>query len=253
MKLALPMILAWYLKDRTLPPRNRDLVVMTLLIVIPTYLIYQQPDLGTSLLIAASGMFVLVLAGMSWKLIAWLLVLGASFAPIAWHFLLREYQQDRIRIFLNPELDPLGKGYHIIQSKIAIGSGGFYGKGWLEGTQSQLEFLPERHTDFIFSVLGEELGFLGVLILILMYGFVIGRGLFIGLQAQDTFGRLLAGAITLTFFVYLFVNIGMVTGMLPVVGLPLPMFSYGGTAMVTMMASMGMLMSIHTHRRLHAT
>lgn len=253
MKLALPMMLAWFLKDRTLPPRKRDLIVMTLLIVIPTLLIAQQPDLGTSLLIAASGIFVLILAGMSWKIVFGLGIVGASFAPIAWNFLLREYQQDRIKIFLNPELDPLGKGYHIIQSKIAIGSGGVYGKGWLEGTQSQLEFLPERHTDFIFSVLGEELGLFGVVILLLMYGFVIGRGIFIGLQAQDTFGRLLAGAITLTFFVYLFVNIGMVTGMLPVVGLPLPMVSYGGTAMVTMMASMGMLMSIHTHRRLHST
>ncbi len=253
MKLALPMVLAWYLKDRTLPPRKRDLVIMTLMILLPVLLIARQPDLGTSVLIAASGMFVLLLAGLSWKFISWLAVLSVPFAYVAWNFLLREYQQDRVRIFLNPELDPLGKGYHIIQSKIAIGSGGFYGKGWLEGTQSQLEFLPERHTDFIFSVLGEELGLLGVLLLLLLYGFVIGRGLFIGWQAQDTFGRLLAGAIILTFFVYLFVNIGMVTGLLPVVGLPLPMLSYGGTAMVTMMAGMGMLMSIHTHRRLHAT
>ncbi|MEL0035639.1 MAG: rod shape-determining protein RodA [Gammaproteobacteria bacterium] len=253
MKLALPMVLAWYLKDRTLPPRKRDLVIMTIMILVPVLLIARQPDLGTSVLIAASGMFVLLLAGLSWKFISWLAVLSVPFAYVAWNFLLREYQQDRVRIFLNPELDPLGKGYHIIQSKIAIGSGGFYGKGWLEGTQSQLEFLPERHTDFIFSVLGEELGLLGVLVLLLLYGFVIGRGLFIGWQAQDTFGRLLAGAIILTFFVYLFVNIGMVTGLLPVVGLPLPMLSYGGTAMVTMMAGMGMLMSIHTHRRLHAT
>lgn len=253
MKLALPMVLAWYLKERMLPPRSIDLMVMSLLILVPTLLIAQQPDLGTSILIAASGIFVLLLAGMSWKLVTWLGVSLVPFALLAWHFLLREYQQDRVRIFLNPELDPLGKGYHIIQSKIAIGSGGFYGKGWLEGTQSQLEFLPERHTDFIFSVLGEELGLLGVFMLLVMYGFVIGRGIFIGWQAQDSFGRLLAGAITLTFFVYLFVNIGMVTGLLPVVGLPLPMFSYGGTAMVTMMAGMGMLMSIHTHRRLHAT
>lgn len=253
MKIALPMMLAWFLNERTLPPRNRDLVIATLLIVVPALLIYQQPDLGTSLLIAASGMFVLLLAGLSWKLLTWLAVLGTASAPIVWNFLLREYQQDRILIFLNPELDPLGKGYHIIQSKIAIGSGGFYGKGWLEGTQSQLEFLPERHTDFIFSVLGEELGFFGVLILLLLYGFVIARGMFIGMQAQNTFGRLLAGAITLTLFVYLFVNIGMVTGLLPVVGLPLPLISYGGTAMVTMMASMGMLMSIHTHRRLHSS
>jgi len=252
-KLALPMMLAWYLNERHLPPTNKDLFIIALLIIVPTYLIFKQPDLGTSLLIAASGVFVLILAGISWKIVTWLAIAGASFAPIAWNFLLRDYQRDRINIFLNPELDPLGKGYHIIQSKIAIGSGGYYGKGWLNGTQSQLEFLPERHTDFIFSVLGEELGFFGVFILLLMYGFIIGRGLFIGVQAQDTFGRLLAGAITLTFFVYLFVNIGMVIGLLPVVGLPLPLFSYGGTAMVTMMASMGMLMSIHTHRRLHST
>jgi len=252
MKLALPMMLAWFLNERTLPPRNYDLFIAIILIVAPALLIYQQPDLGTALLIAASGMFVLLLAGISWKLIAGLVVLGAASAPVVWNFLLREYQQDRIKIFLNPELDPLGKGYHIIQSKIAIGSGGFYGKGWLEGTQSQLEFLPERHTDFIFSVLGEELGFFGALLLIILYAFVIGRGLFIGMQAQNTFGRLLAGAITLTLFVYLFVNIGMVTGLLPVVGLPLPLISYGGTSMVTMMASMGMLMSIHTHRRLHS-
>ncbi|MFT5521650.1 MAG: rod shape determining protein RodA [Enterobacterales bacterium] len=253
MKIALPMMLAWYLSERNLPPRKRYLFVASILILLPTLLIANQPDLGTALLIASSGLFVLFLAGISWKLITTFIIAAASFAPIAWNFLLHEYQRDRVLIFLDPERDPLGKGYHIIQSKIAIGSGGLYGKGWLNGTQSQLEFLPERHTDFIFSVLGEEFGFFGVLLLLLVYFFIIGRGLYIGTQAQDTFSRLLAGSLILTFFVYLFVNIGMVTGLLPVVGLPLPLVSYGGTAMVTMMASMGMLMGIRTHRRLHST
>ncbi len=253
LKIALPMVLAWYLSERNLPPTKRYLFASALFILIPTILIARQPDLGTSLLIASSGLFVLLLAGISWRLVTGLIILFASFAPIAWIFLLRDYQKDRILIFLDPERDPLGKGYHIIQSKIAIGSGGLYGKGWLNGTQSQLEFLPERHTDFIFSVLGEEFGFFGVLLLLLLYLFIIGRGLYIGTQAQDTFGRLLAGSLILTFFVYLFVNIGMVTGLLPVVGLPLPLVSYGGTAMVTMMASMGILMGIRTHRRLHST
>jgi len=252
-KIALPIMLAWYLSERNLPPRNRYLFVAGIFILIPTLLIARQPDLGTALLIASSGLFVLLLAGISWKLLAGFAVIITSFAPIAWNFLLREYQRDRILTFLDPERDPLGKGYHIIQSKIAIGSGGLYGKGWLNGTQSQLEFLPERHTDFIFSVLGEEFGFFGILLLLLIYLFIIGRGLYIGTQAQDTFGRLLAGSLILTFFVYLFVNIGMVTGLLPVVGLPLPLVSYGGTAMVTMMASMGILMGIRTHRRLHST
>ena len=252
-KIALPMVLAWYLSERTLPPKPGYLLIAATLIIVPTLLIARQPDLGTALLIASSGIFVLLLAGISWKLITGLGIILASLAPIAWNFWLHDYQQDRILIFFDPSRDPLGKGYHIIQSKIAIGSGGLYGKGWLNGTQSQLEFLPERHTDFIFSVLGEEFGFFGILLLLLLYFFIIGRGLYIGTQAQDTFGRLLAGSLILTFFVYLFVNIGMVTGLLPVVGLPLPLVSYGGTAMVTMMASMGILMSIRTHRRLHST
>ena len=253
LKIALPMMLAWYLSERSLPPGPRYLFAAAVFILIPTLLIAQQPDLGTALLIASSGAFVLLLAGISWKLISGLTILVASFAPIAWNFLLHDYQRDRVLTFLDPARDPLGKGYHIIQSKIAIGSGGLYGKGWLNGTQSQLEFLPERHTDFIFAVLGEEFGFFGILFLILIYLFIIGRGLYIGTQAQDTFSRLLAGSLTLTFFVYVFVNIGMVTGLLPVVGLPLPLVSYGGTAMVTMMASMGILMGIRTHRRLHST
>ena len=253
LKLALPMMLAWYLAEHHLPPRKRYLVVAAALIMVPTLLIAKQPDLGTALLIASSGFFVLLLAGISWKLIAGLGISGALFAPVAWLFLLHDYQKERVLTFLDPERDPLGKGYHIIQSKIAIGSGGLYGKGWLQGTQSQLEFLPERHTDFIFSVLGEEFGFVGVVALLVLYLFIITRGLYIGTQGQDTFARLLAGALTLTFFVYLFVNIGMVTGLLPVVGLPLPLVSYGGTAMVTMMAGMGILMSIRTHRRLHSS
>jgi len=253
LKIALPMMLAWYLSEQNLPPKNRYLFMAFLFIIIPSALIAQQPDLGTALLIAGSGLFVLLLAGISWKFIAGVSVAFASLAPVAWVFYLRDYQRERILVFLDPERDPLGKGYHIIQSKIAIGSGGLYGKGWLDGTQSQLEFLPERHTDFIFSVLGEEFGFFGVLLLLLIYSFIIGRGLYIGTQAQDTFGRLLAGSLTLTFFVYLFVNIGMVTGLLPVVGLPLPLVSYGGTSIVTMMASMGILMGIRTHRRLHSS
>jgi rod shape determining protein RodA len=252
-KIALPMVIAWYLSERNLPPRTSHLAIAALFILVPTLLIAGQPDLGTALLVASSGFFVLLLAGLSWRLIVGLSVLVTSFTPLVWIFLLRDYQRDRILIFLDPERDPLGKGYHIIQSKIAIGSGGLYGKGWLNGTQSQLEFLPERHTDFIFSVLGEEFGFFGVLLLLLIYLFIIGRGLYIGSQAQDTFSRLLAGSLVLTFFVYLFVNIGMVTGLLPVVGLPLPLVSYGGTAMVTMMASMGILMGIRTHRRLYST
>ncbi|PCJ49557.1 MAG: rod shape-determining protein RodA [Gammaproteobacteria bacterium] len=253
MKIALPMMLAWYLSERNLPPRKRYLFVASLIILIPTLLIANQPDLGTALLIASSGLFVFFLSGISWKLISGFAISIASFAPIAWNFLLHDYQRDRVLIFLDPSRDPLGNGYHIIQSKIAIGSGGLYGKGWLNGTQSQLEFLPERHTDFIFSVLGEEFGFFGILLLLLVYLFIIGRGLYIGTQAQDTFTRLLAGSLILTFFVYVFVNIGMVTGLLPVVGLPLPLVSYGGTAMVTMMASMGILMGIRTHRRLHSS
>ncbi len=253
LKIALPMMLAWYLSERDLPPKIQYLLLAFLFIIIPSVLIAQQPDLGTALLIASSGLFVLLLAGMSWKFITGVAIAFASLTPVAWIFYLREYQRERILVFLDPERDPLGKGYHIIQSKIAIGSGGLYGKGWLEGTQSQLEFLPERHTDFIFSVLGEEFGFFGVVLLLLLYIFIIGRGLYIGTQAQDTFGRLLAGSLTLTFFVYLFVNIGMVTGILPVVGLPLPLVSYGGTSIVTMMASMGILMGIRTHRRLHSS
>jgi len=222
------------------------------MIVVPVLLIAKQPDLGTSLLVASAGVFVLFLAGISWRLIGALIVAVAAAAPVAW-YLMREYQRQRVLTFLDPEKDPLGAGYHIIQSKIAIGSGGLYGKGWLNGTQSQLDFLPERHTDFIFAVLSEEFGLIGVLILLALYLFIIARGLYIASRAQDSFTRLLAGALTLVFFVYLFVNTGMVTGLLPVVGVPLPLVSYGGTSLVTLMAGFGMLMSIHTHRKLLPT
>jgi len=223
-----------------------------ILVLTPTVLIMIQPDLGTSLLIAASGFFVIFFAGLKWRYIVGALGIGMILAPIMWYFTMEEYQKGRVLTFLNPESDPLGSGYHIIQSQIAIGSGGIYGKGWLNGTQSQLEFLPERHTDFIFAVLGEEFGLIGIIILLALYLFVIWRGLYISLQGQDSFSRLLGAALTLTFFVYLFVNIGMVSGLLPVVGLPLPLISYGGTSIVTLMASFGILMSIQTHRRLHS-
>jgi len=251
-KLAVPLMIAWYLAEKRLPPSWQRLTVAASMIVVPVLLIAKQPDLGTSLLVASAGVFVLFLAGISWRLIGALMAGAAAVAPAAW-YLMRDYQRQRVLTFLDPEKDPLGTGYHIIQSKIAIGSGGMYGKGWLNGTQSQLDFLPERHTDFIFAVLSEEFGLIGVLMLMALYLFIIARGLYIATRAQDTFTRLLAGSLTLVFFVYLFVNTGMVTGLLPVVGVPLPLVSYGGTSLVTLMAGFGMLMSIHTHRRLLPT
>ena len=251
-KLAVPLMIAWYLAEKRLPPSWQRLTMAAAMIVVPVLLIAKQPDLGTSLLVASAGVFVLFLAGISWRLIGVLMVGAAAAAPAAW-YLMRDYQRQRVLTFLDPEKDPLGTGYHIIQSKIAIGSGGMYGKGWLNGTQSQLDFLPERHTDFIFAVLSEEFGLTGVLMLMALYLFIIARGLYIATRAQDTFTRLLAGSLTLVFFVYLFVNTGMVTGLLPVVGVPLPLVSYGGTSLVTLMAGFGMLMSIHTHRRLLQT
>ena len=248
MKLAVPMMVAWYLHDRKLPPRLMDLLVMGVIIVVPTVLIAIQPDLGTSLLIATAGIIVIVLAGLSIRL---MMFLGLSTLPggyVLWQFM-QDYQKQRVLTLLNPESNPLGAGYNIIQSKIAIGSGGLFGKGWTNGSQAQLEFLPERDTDFIFAVMGEELGLLGVLGLLGLYLFVIGRGLMIAIGARDTFSRLLAGSISLTFFVYVFVNTAMVTGLVPVVGIPLPLVSYGGTSMVTLMAGFGILMSIHRHRK----
>jgi len=251
-KLAVPMMIAWFLSEKPLPPSAGRLLFACVLILLPTLMIAKQPDLGTSLLVASAGVFALFLAGISWRLmVSFAALLGAA-APLIW-FLMRDYQRQRVLTFLNPESDPLGAGYHIIQSKIAIGSGGLFGKGWLNGTQSQLDFLPERHTDFIFAVLSEEFGLVGALLLLALYLFIIFRGLYIASHAQDTYSRLLAGSLTLVFFVYLFVNTGMVTGLLPVVGVPLPLVSYGGTSLVTLMAGFGILMSIHTHRRLLAT
>ena len=249
MKLAVPMMAAWYLHDRQLPPRFLDIIVIAVMIVVPTVLIAKQPDLGTALLIAMSGVLVVVLAGLSIRV---MILLGLAAIPGAWALwqFMQEYQKQRVLTLLNPEADPLGAGYNIIQSKIAIGSGGLFGKGWTNGSQAQLEFLPERDTDFIFAVMGEELGLLGVLALLAMYLFVIGRGLYIAIQARDTFSRLIAGSISLTFFVYVFVNTAMVTGLVPVVGVPLPLVSFGGTSMVTLMSGFGILMSIHRHRKL---
>ncbi len=252
MKLAVPMMVAWYLAKKPLPPKPREIIITALLILVPMFLIFKQPDLGTSLLVASSGGFALFLAGLSWRIIFSLLAMIAAAAPILWQQL-HSYQQERILNLFFPERDPLGTGYHIIQSTIAIGSGGLYGKGWTQGTQSHLSFLPERSTDFIFAVYAEEFGLIGILLLLSIYLFIIFRGLYIATRAQDSYGRLLAGSISLTFFVYLFVNMGMVSGILPVVGVPLPLISYGGTSMVTLMAGFGLIMSIHTHKKLIAT
>ncbi len=253
MKIAVPMMVSYYYSRKNLPPSFKQIIVGSLIILIPTGLIAKQPDLGTSLLIASSGFFAIYFAGISWKLLLSAAGAIAAAAPAFWMFFMHEYQKQRILTFLDPEKDPRGTGYHIIQSKIAIGSGGTYGKGWLNGTQSQLDFLPERSTDFIFSAFSEEFGLIGVCILLSIYFLIIVRGLYIAAQAQNTFSRLLCGSLVLTFFVYIFVNIGMVSGLLPVVGLPLPLVSYGGTSMVTIMAGFGIMMSIHTHRKLYSS
>ncbi|MHB1946781.1 MAG: rod shape-determining protein RodA [Gammaproteobacteria bacterium] len=252
MKLAIPMYLAYHFHKIHLPLRLRSVIFAALVILIPAVLTAKQPDLGTGILLAAAGGSVLLLAGLSWRLITVIGGLAMLGAPILW-YVMHDYQRQRVLTFLNPERDPLGNGYHIIQSKIAIGSGGFFGKGWLNGTQSHLHFLPEHSTDFIFAVCGEEFGFMGSVMLILLFMAIIVRGLYIAIKAQDTFTRLLAGSLTLTFFVSFFINMGMVTGILPVVGLPLPLVSYGGSSMVTLMASFGILMSIQTHRKLLTT
>jgi rod shape determining protein RodA len=249
MKLAVPMVCAWYMHDRPLPPRFVDLIAMGVLIAIPTAMIIKQPDLGTALLIASSGLIVMLFAGLQIRLILISIPLVVATAMTAWHFI-HDYQRQRILTFINPETDRLGTGYHIIQSQIAIGSGGVFGKGYMNGSQAQLEFLPERSTDFIFAVIGEEFGLLGQLLVLTLYGVVIGRALYLAMQAQDTFARLTGGAIALSFFVYVFVNSGMVSGILPVVGVPLPLISYGGTSMVTLLAGFGILMSLHSHRKL---
>ncbi len=248
LKLTVPMAVAWYLYDRNLPMGFRDFVVVVLIVAAPTALIIMQPDLGTAILVAVSGFFGMFLAGLRWRIIFAVPLLLAVAAPVAWMGL-RPYQKERILTFLSPESDPLGRGWHIIQSKIAIGSGGLYGKGLFNGTQSHLEFLPERNTDFILAVIGEEFGLYGILALLGVYAWLIAHGLKIALEARDTYSRLLAGSLSLTFFVYVFVNAGMVTGLLPVVGVPLPLVSYGGTSMVTLLVGFGILMSIQTHRR----
>ena len=248
MKLAMPMMVAWYLHPRPLPPRWRDIVAIGVLIGIPAILVMEQPDLGTALLIAASGMFVLFLAGLQWWKIGAMLAALAAIAPVAWHFL-HDYQRERVMTFLHPENDPLGTGWHIIQSMIAVGSGGVFGKGFNHGTQSKLEFLPEHTTDFIFAVLGEEFGLVGVLVLLLVYTFIVGRCLWIAANARDTYSRLVGGSFGLAFMVYVIVNGGMISGLLPVVGVPLPLVSYGGTSAITLLTGFGVVMSIHAHRK----
>ena len=252
MKIALPLMLAWFFHQREATLKLRDFGIATLIVAIPFLLVLRQPDLGTSLLIAASGFYVLFFAGLSWRIIAGLGVLGAMSLPLAWS-LMHDYQRQRVMTLLDPSADPLGAGYHIIQSMIAIGSGGMFGKGWLSGTQNQLDFIPERTTDFIFAVYSEEFGLLGNIVLLLLYLAVVARGLKIAEHAPSMFARLMAGTISLNFFTYVFVNMGMVSGILPVVGVPLPFMSYGGTALVTLMIGFGMLMSLATHRKLLKT
>ena len=249
MKLAVPAMLAWVLHERPLPPSVALVCGLLLLTGVPVAMIALQPDLGTSILIALTGATVIFLAGISLRFIAVAGTLGLATLPLLWYSM-HDYQKQRVLTLFNPEQDPLGAGYHIIQSKIAIGSGGSFGKGWLNGSQGQLEFLPERTTDFIFAVIGEEFGFFGVALLLLAYLMIVGRGFYIAATAQDTFSRLLAGAVSFTFFFYVFVNTAMVTGLVPVVGVPLPLISAGGTSMVTLLAGFGILMSVQTHRKL---
>lgn len=249
MKIAVPLVLAWYFHRREEGLRMRDFAVAALLLALPVALIVRQPDLGTALLIFAGGFFVIFLAGLSWKVIGSLAAAGAVSLPFLWS-VMHDYQRKRILTLFDPMEDPLGAGYHIIQSTIAIGSGGILGKGWLNGTQAQLDFVPERSTDFILAVFGEEFGLVGTVVLTVLYVLIIGRGMMIAANASTTFSRLTAGAITLTFFTYAFVNMGMVSGILPVVGVPLPMISYGGTALLSMLVGFGILMSISTHKQL---
>ena len=249
MKIALPLMLAWYFQKFEGRIGWKDFALAAVLIAVPVYLIKRQPDLGTALLIAASGFYVLYLAGLSWKIIVGLTVIGAAGAPLVWPYL-HDYQRERLLTFIDPSRDPLGTGYHSSQASIALGSGGMVGKGWMNGTQSQLDYLPERHTDFIFAVIGEEFGLLGLLILVLLYLFVVARAMYLTTQMQDTFGRLVASSIAVTFFIYVLINTCMVSGLLPVVGVPLPLVSYGGTSMVTLLAGFGILMALFSHRKL---
>jgi rod shape determining protein RodA len=252
MKIAMPLMLAWYFQRREASLKLRDYAVAALILIVPGLMIARQPDLGTAVLVLAAGFYVIFLAGLSWKLIGGLAVAGLAAMPLLWS-VLHDYQRRRIMTLLDPTTDPLGAGYHIIQAQIAVGSGGLTGKGWLEGTQTHLEFIPERSTDFIFAVFSEEFGLLGNAVLLVLYLMLIGRGFYIAAGAPTFFARLLAGAITLIFFTYAFVNMGMVSGILPVVGVPLPLVSYGGTALVTLFLGLGILMSIQKHRKLVQT
>ncbi|MGE0860824.1 MAG: rod shape-determining protein RodA [Gammaproteobacteria bacterium] len=248
MKLAVPLTVAGFMADKVLPPTLKTTALALAVVGVPAFLIIDQPDLGTAILVSASGLFVLFFSGVSWRFIRNAVLAGILALPGFW-FTMHDYQQQRVRTLIDPSQDPLGTGYHIIQASIAVGSGGISGKGWLNGTQSHLEFIPERATDFIFAVYCEEFGFLGVLILLVAYSLVLVRGMRIALEAQEMFGRLTAASLTMTLFIYIFVNMGMVSGALPVVGVPLPMVSYGGTSFVTILTSFGILMSIHTHRK----
>jgi rod shape determining protein RodA len=252
MKLALPLMLAWYFHKHESTLKLRNFAVAAMLLIVPLWLIARQPDLGTAALVGAAGFYVIFFAGLSWKVLGTLTALGLAALPVAWGFL-HGYQRKRLLTLLDPTTDPLGAGYHIIQSTIAVGSGGLWGKGWLNGTQAHLEFIPERHTDFIFAVFSEEFGLIGNVVLIVLYLLLIARGLVIAANAATVFARLLAGAISLMFFTYAFVNMGMVSGILPVVGVPLPFLSYGGTALLTLFIGAGILMSVHRHRKLVQT
>jgi rod shape determining protein RodA len=249
MKLAVPMMCAWYLHERPLPPSFLSLLLLGGLILVPVGLVAIEPDLGTAALIGVGGVLVMVMAGLQVRIMAAATALAAVAAWFGWRFM-HDYQRNRVLTFLDPQTDPLGAGYHIIQSQIAIGSGGIFGKGWMNGSQAQLDFLPERSTDFVFAVIGEEFGLIGLALLLLLYMFVTGRAIYLAMQTQDTFARLLAGSLALTFFVYVFINAGMVTGLLPVVGVPLPLVSYGGTSVVTLLAGFGILMALYSHRKL---
>jgi rod shape determining protein RodA len=251
-KIALPLMLAWYFQRREGILQLKDFLLATLLVVAPLVLILREPDLGTALLIAASGLYMLFLAGLPWKIMLGLAAALGAFVPVAWN-MMHDYQRQRVLTLFDPASDPLGSGYHIIQSTIAIGSGGLFGRGWMEGTQTRLDFIPERTTDFVFAVFGEEFGMLGGVLLVLLYLSMVVRGLMIASRGANLFSRLMAGAISLNLFTYVFVNMGMVSGILPVVGVPLPFISYGGTAMLTLMIGFGILMSVATHRKLLKT
>lgn len=249
MKVVFPICISWYISKQSMPISTKNFIIGCIIMAIPAILIGRQPDLGTSILMTSSGLFVLFMSGLSWGVIATGIISLIPITYVLWEYLMHDYQRQRVLTLFDPEADPLGSSYHIIQSKIAIGSGGLTGKGWMKGTQSQLDFLPERHTDFVFAVIGEEFGFIGAVLLLAAYMAIIIRGIFIAINASNNFLRLLAGSITMTFFVYIFVNIAMVSGTIPVVGVPLPLISYGGTSMITIMIGFGILMSISSRKK----